>query len=302
METQELKRLVSSPRRLTLVAAMVVLFGGLSAGWATLGTQQRRWIFQAMPVPPASADELARMARSQNMESVWIEHVSASAGRPIRLHAVYAPNTDTSAPLMLFLHGARQNLARSVFRVEQMRDLGFSVLAIDYRGFGASTDELPSEIGVVEDALAGWRWLGERHPGRPRYVFGHSLGGAVAVQLAAGLAEAPAAEAPTGVIVEGTFTSIRDMFGTFKFGWLPISMLITERFDSLATVPRIKAPLLIVHGSEDSVVPSRFGQMLYEHATATKRFILVDGGTHSTTSWRGAEQYRSALREFFGLS
>lgn len=304
---------VVAPRRLPLevlanrrvglgAAALLLLFGGLSAGWATLGTQQRKWIFQAMPVPPASADELARLARAQDMESVWIEHTSASAGRPIRLHAVYAPNADADAPVLLFLHGARQNLGRSAFRVEQMRELGFSVVAIDYRGFGASTDELPSEAGVVEDAEAAWRWLGARHPGRPRYLFGHSLGGAVAVQLAARLAEAPAAEAPTGVIVEGTFTSIRDMFGTFKWGWLPISMLITERFDSLATVPRIKAPLLIVHGSQDSIVPSRFGEMLYEHATATKRFVLVDGGTHSTTSWRGAEQYRTALREFFGLS
>ena len=302
MEAEVAKRYVSTPRRLTLVAAMVVLFGGLSAGWATLGTQQRKWIFQAMPVPPASADELARLARSQDMESVWIDHVSESAGRPIRLHAVFAPNADAHAPLLLFLHGARQNLGRSAFRVEQMRDLGFSVLAIDYRGFGASTDELPSEAGVIEDAAAAWRWLGERHPARPRFVFGHSLGGAIAVQLAAALADAPPEQAPTGVIVEGTFTSIRDMFGTFKWGWLPISMLITERFDSLATVPRIKAPLLIVHGSEDSVVPWRFGQMLYERATATKRFVLVDGGTHSTTSWRGAEQYRVALREFFGLS
>jgi len=302
MEAQDLKRLVSSPRRLVLAAAMLAVFGGLSAGWATLGTQQRKWIFQAMPVPPASADDLAKLARSQEMESVWIEHVSASAGRPIRLHAVYAPNDSAGAPLLLFLHGARQNLGRSVFRVEQMRDLGFSVLAIDYRGFGASTDELPSEAGVVEDAAAAWRWLGERHPDRPRYVFGHSLGGAVAVQLAAALADAPPAEAPNGVIVEGTFTSIRDMFGTFKWGWLPISMLITERFDSLATVPRIKAPLLVVHGSEDSIVPSRFGEMLYERATAAKRFVLVDGGTHSTTSWRGADQYRAALREFFGLA
>jgi len=301
MEAEVAKRYVSTPRRLTLVAAMVVLFGGLSAGWATLGSQQRKWIFQAMPVPPASSDELARLARTQDMESVWIEHESIAAGRPIRLHAVFAPNADAQAPLLLFLHGARQNLGRSAFRVEQLRDLGFSVLAIDYRGFGASSDELPSETGVIEDAAAAWRWLGERHPGKPRYVFGHSLGGAIAVQLAAALAEAPVAEAPKGVIVEGTFTSIRDMFGTFRFGWLPISMLITERFDSLATVPRIKAPLLIVHGSNDSIVPSRFGQLLYEHATAAKRFVLVDGGTHSTTSWRGAEQYRAALREFFGL-
>jgi uncharacterized protein len=302
LETARLTFRALPSRRVGLAAAMLLVFGGLSAGWATLGTQQRKWIFQAMPVPPASVEELAKVARSQQMESIWIEHESASAGRPIRLHAVYAPNDDASAPLMLFLHGARQNLGRSAFRVEQMRELGFSVLAIDYRGFGASTDELPSEAGVVEDAMAAWRWLGARDPERPRYVFGHSLGGAVAVQLAAALAEAAAGEAPSGVIVEGTFTSIRDMFGTFKWGWLPISMLITERFDSLATVPRIKAPLLVVHGSEDSIVPSRFGEMLYERATGAKRFVLVAGGTHSTTSWRGAEQYRAALREFFGLA
>jgi len=66
-------------------------------------------------------------------------------------------------------------------------------------------------------------------------------------------------------------------------------------------VPRIKSPLLIVHGSEDSLVPSRFGQKLYERATAAKRFVLIEGGTHSTTTWRGAEQYRAALREFFGV-
>jgi len=66
-------------------------------------------------------------------------------------------------------------------------------------------------------------------------------------------------------------------------------------------VPRIKAPLLVVHGSDDSLVPSRFGRLLYERATAAKRFLLIEGGTHTTTSWRGAEQYRAALREFFGL-
>ena len=87
--------------------------------------------------------------------------------------------------MLLYLHGARRDVGRSAFRVEQMRELGFSVLAVDYRGFGYSTDELPSETGVVEDAEAAWRWLAEHRPRRPRYVFGHSLGGAIAVQLAA---------------------------------------------------------------------------------------------------------------------
>jgi len=288
-------------RRRGWIALVAVSATALAAGYAGLETQQRKWIFQAARAPEATPAELEQAARAGGMESVWIEHVSASADAPIRLHALWAGHADPSAPVLLFLHGARRDIGRSAFRVEQMRELGFSVLAVDYRGFGNSTDELPSEAGVVEDAEAAWRWLGEHRPGRPRYVFGHSLGGAIAVQLAARLAESAPAEAPAGVIVEGTFTSIGDMFATFKWGWLPISMLITERFDSLAAVPRLKSPLMVVHGSDDALVPSRFGQRLYEQATGAKRFVLIEGGTHSTTTWRGAEQYRAALREFFGV-
>jgi len=288
-------------RRRGWIALAAVSATALSVGYASLESQQRRWIFQASRAPQSTSAELEQAARAGGMESLWIEHESASAGVPIRLHALWAGHPDPRAPVLLYLHGARRDIARSTFRVEQLRELGFSVLAVDYRGFGNSSDELPSETGVIEDAEAAWRWLAEHRPGRPRYVFGHSLGGAIAVQLAARLAERTPAEKPDGVIVEGTFTSIGDMFGTFKWGWLPISMLITERFDSLAAVPRIKSPLMIVHGSDDALVPSRFGQKLYEQATVAKRFVLIEGGTHSTTTWRGAEQYRAALREFFGL-
>ena len=103
------------------------------------------------------------------------------------------------------------------------------------------------------------------------------------------------------MILEGTFTSIDELFRTLRWGWLPVTMLISERFDSLAAMPKIKAPVLVVHGSEDSLVPSRFGRALYERATAPKRFVLVDGGTHYSTNGRGSEQYRQALRELFGL-
>jgi alpha-beta hydrolase superfamily lysophospholipase len=288
-------------RRRGWIALAAVSATALSVGYANLESQQRRWIFQASRAPQSTPAELERAARAGGMESLWIEHESASAGVPIRLHALWAGHPDARAPVLLYLHGARRDIARSTFRVEQLRELGFSVLAVDYRGFGNSTDELPSETGVVEDAEAAWRWLAEHRPGAPRFVFGHSLGGAIAVQLAARLAERTPAETPAGVIVEGTFTSIGDMFGTFKWGWLPVSMLITERFDSLAAMPRVTSPLLIVHGSDDSLVPSRFGQRLYEQATAAKRFVLIEGGTHSTTTWRGAEQYRAALREFFGI-
>jgi pimeloyl-ACP methyl ester carboxylesterase len=286
------------PRRWLVVG---VAAAALAAGCDSLETQQRKWIFQPVQAPAASAEELARFASARGMRDVWIEHVSPSSGRTIRLHSLWAENADPAAPVLLYLHGARRDVGRNTYRVEQIRGLGFSVLAVDYRGFGNSTDELPSQAGVVEDAAAAWQWLERHRPDRARYLYGHSLGGAVAVQLAAGLDGEPAATRPDGVIVEGTFTSIGELFQTFKWGWLPLTPLITERFDSLAAVPMIKSRLLVVHGSDDSLVPSRLARALYDRATAPKRFLLVEGGTHWSTSWRGADQYRAVLQEFFGL-
>jgi len=289
-------------RRRGVIGLGAIAATALSVGYASLQTQQRRWIFQATPTPaPLLEDASDGVPHGNGMTNVWIDHVSSFSGQAIRLHALWAPNADAQAPILLYLHGARRDLAGSAFRIEQLREFGFSVLAIDYRGFGYSTNELPSETGVLEDAAAAWRWLGKHHADRPRYLYGHSLGGAIGVQLAAKLAEGPASDAPKGVILENTFTSIGELFSTFRWGWLPISMLITQRFDSLSTVPRIKAPLLIVHGSADGLVPYRFGQALYEKATVAKRFLLVEGGNHTNTTWRGREQVRSALHEFFGV-
>ena len=288
-------------RRL-LAAALAA--GALLGGCTTLELQQRKWIFRAVPAATSTPAELAQFAQSHGMEDAWIEHRSKVSDRLIRLHALWAPHEAADSPVLLYLHGARRDVGANVYRVNHLRDLGFSVLAVDYRGFGNSTDELPSEQGAVEDADAAWRWLVERHPDRDRYLFGYSLGGAVAVQLAAqlGSTRENGAALPKGVMLEATFTSMKDMFQTLRWGWLPITPLITERFDSLDVIDRIKAPLLVVHGSEDRFVPARFGQALYERAGAVKkRFLLVEGGTHYSTIGRGDDQYREALRELFGL-
>ena len=279
-------------RRAALVCA-ALLGTGLFAGCASLDEQQRKWIFQASALPAPPPDRMAE--RSDGLTDVWIEHTSRTSGAKLRLHALWAAADDPQAPLLLYLHGARRNVEGSSFRIRQMRDLGFAVLAVDYRGFGLSTDELPSEAAVVEDARAAWDWLEREHPGRPRFIFGHSLGGAIAVQLASQTPD------ERGLIVEGSFTSVADVFRTFKWGWLPITPLITQRFDSVTAIANVGSPVLVVHGGRDGLITPALGRALYERAAEPKRFVLVEDGTHYSTNRVGQAQYREALRDLFGL-
>ena len=270
-------------------ASLGLLSAVFLAGCASLEAQQRKWIF--MP----SQSQGWYSGRTEGMDDVWIEHQSKESGKPVKLHALWLAHPSPDAPVMLYLHGARRNVAGSAFRIRQMQELGFSVLAVDYRGFGQSTDELPSEAMVYEDARAAWAFLSRAHPGADRYIFGHSLGGAIAVHLASEVADSK------GLIVEGTFTSIPDVFQTFKWGWLPITPLITQRFESAAKIGRVKTPVLVVHGSGDALIRPELGRALFEHAVAPKRFVLVEGGTHYSTNGIGRNQYRAALKDLFGL-
>ena len=198
--------------------------------------------------------------------------------------------------MLLYLHGARWNVTGSAMRIRRMQELGFSVLAIDYRGFGKSTQDLPSESMAAEDARAAWDWLAAQHPKAQRYIFGHSLGGAIAIDLAAQVSD------ERGVMVEGTFTSIPDVASTMKWGWLPLGPLITQRFDSDCKVTRIGSPLLVVHGSEDRLILPALGRKLYEAARGPKEFVLVQGGSHHNTNSVGQPQYRAAIARLFSLA
>lgn len=279
-----------------MTRALALLFAALAllAGCATLDEKQREWIFQ-----PSDRSWAGGVAAAQGMEEVWIDFDSPKTGKPVRLHGLWAAHDDfarrADAPILLYLHGARFNVIGSAFRARRMEDLGFSVLAIDYRGFGKSTQELPSETTAYEDARAAWDWLGRQYPGRPRYIFGHSLGGAIAIELAAQVND------EAGTVVEGTFTSIPDVVSTFKWGWLPVSLFITQRFEAVKRVPAIGSPLLVVHGGEDRLIQPELGRRLYEAAIGHKAFVLVDGGSHHNTNSVGQAQYRAALADLFGL-
>jgi uncharacterized protein len=283
-----------SPRRVIAGALLVLLGLGLQMGCTSLDEHQRGWIFQ-----PGDRTWGGGLAAAQGMEDVWIDYdsrlVEGQPAEPVKLHGLWLPQADASAPVLLYLHGARYDVRGSAPRMRRMHELGFSVLGIDYRGFGRSTKGLPSEQMAAEDAHAAWSWLVTQHPQARRFIFGHSLGGAIAVQLATEVSD------ETGLIVEGSFTSIADVVSTFRWGWLPVSPFITQRFDAVSRVAEVGSPLLVVHGSDDSLIPPMLGQGLYDRAREPKRFVLVEGGSHHSTNAVGQRQYRQALSEMFGL-
>lgn len=270
-----------------LLAALAAL---VLAGCATLDERQRAWIFQ-----PGDRVWRGAQAAADGLDDVWIDFRSAATGQPVRLHGLWLPQASADAPVLLFLHGARYDVRGSAHRMRRMHALGFSVLGVDYRGFGRSTDVLPSETLAYEDARAAWDWLAAQHPQRARYLFGHSLGGAIAVHLATEVGDA------RGLIVEGGFTSIPDVVGSFKWGWLPVGPLITQRFEAGERIGRLRVPLLVVHGSRDTLIPAELGRRLFERAPDPKRFVLVEGGSHHSTNALALPQYQAAMSELFGL-
>jgi len=277
--------------RSALAAVLAPLFAlAIGAGCSSFDEQQRKWVFQP------SKDTWGGAAATDGMQEVWIPFRSKEAGADVRLNALWLPRPEAGAPTLLYLHGARWDVRSSAGRMRRMHELGFSVLGIDYRGFGQSTDALPSEASALEDARAAWTWLAEQHPGTRRFVFGHSLGGAIAVDLASQIDDAD------GLLLEGTFTSIADVLRTFKWGWLPVGALLTQRFDAAERIGSVRTPVLVVHGSNDSLIRPELGRALYERISAPKRFVLVEGGSHHNTNSVGQPLYRAAITELFGFT
>jgi len=223
------------------------------------------------------------------------EHYVTVNGGDHKVHGWWLPAEDPKAPVVLYLHGARWNLTGSVTRIERWKQLGFSVFAVDYRGFGKSTEIAPTEAYAYEDAEAAFDYLDKVAPGRKRIIVGHSLGGAIGAELAR---RRPQAD---GLVLEATFTSVQDMIAESAFGFLPVSLILTQRFDTLSKVGEIRMPVLVTHGTRDSVVPFHMGEKLYERIQAPKKFIKVEGAGHHNLSGVAFEEYRTALRELFGV-
>ena len=208
------------------------------------------------------------------------------------LNAWYFPANvpGDSTPTVLFCHENAGNISYSLETVRLFLELGANVLVFDYRGYGRS-DGRPSEQNVYEDAQAAWRWLvavRQTAPGNI-FIFGRSLGGAVAIDLATRVNCA-------GVILESTFTSALDM-GRKLYPFVPIRLVSRFSFDSLSKISRVSCPVMVAHSRADEMIPYAMGKALYEAARSEKLFVALTG-YHNDLLSLDSDLYRNALRGF----
>lgn len=179
------------------------------------------------------------------------------------------------APAVVFFHGNGENLEtmRMSGLYADLDRLGIAYLAVDYPGYGNSGGS-PSESSLVEAALGGFDELGRRFPGRRRVVCGWSLGAAVAVQLAG-----QRTEELEGLMLLSAWTDLPALAGQHFPGWM-VSLLLRERYDSLAVAPRLSDPVLVIHGSQDRIIPVEHGRRLAEALPAAS-YLEVPGAGHN---------------------
>ncbi len=278
------------------LAAATLAVGLFATGCASLEEKEREWTFRVV-----KGEAGWYSGTPSSVQDVYLQ--VGDVGKPQRIHAWWWPAADATAPVVYFLHGVRWNLTGQVRRLERLHDLGFSVFAIDYRGFGRSDGTLPSEQMTYEDAEAGWKWLVAKVPDASRrFIYGHSLGGAVAIDLAARLAaQDKGTPQAHGLIVESTFTSLPDIAAELSWSWLPTRLIMSQRFDSIDKVKTIDLPVLFVHGTGDRYVPAKFSQALYEAAPNPKKLLLIENGGHNNAMWLAETEYRHEVSEFFAL-
>jgi len=220
-------------------------------------------------------------------EDAWFRSADGT-----QLHGWYVPH-DQPLAVVLFCHGNGGNITHRCGVLRWLHEQAkASVLAFDYRGYGRSEGS-PTEVGVLADARAARAWLAQHAGVDPEeiVVMGESLGGAVAVDLAA-------RDGARALVLESTFSSIPDVASHY-YPWLPVRLMIHTRMDSAGIIGPYQGPLLQSHGKNDSVVPYSLGRRLFDAAQEPKQLITFTDLDHNDP--RPSSYYTTLCKFFEGL-
>ena len=212
--------------------------------------------------PPPPLEEVALELPSRVAVSAWARPASGT--------------DEEGTPAVLFFHGNGENLEtmRWAGLYDQLAGLGVHSLAVDYPGYGRSAGS-PSEAGLTASGEAGLAWLADRHPGAPKIVLGWSLGAAVAVQVAARHRDEIA-----GLALLSAWEDLESLASTF-FPKFLVGVALADRYDSKARAPEIAAPVLMIHGEADTIIPIAHGRRLHRALPAGTRFVAVPRTGHN---------------------
>jgi len=205
--------------------------------------------------------------------------------------APHSPTTSQASPItILFFHGNAGNISHRFEKLAVLRELGADTFMIDYRGYGRSAGA-PNEPGTYADAQAAYEYVTKTLNREPRTLvaYGESLGSAIAVDLAA-------RRTVGAVVIEEPFTSIADV-GQKMFPFLPVRLLVRNKYDTLGKIGRINTPLLIFHSRDDEYFPMRHAERLLAAAREPKQLVELRGN-HNDAFLVSADRYRTGLRSF----
>ncbi|MBC7942511.1 MAG: alpha/beta fold hydrolase, partial [Chitinophagaceae bacterium] len=272
---------------MTVLTLCLVLSGGLPVlgGCAWIGAHESRLALRPTPGRPANLPSDDQLFKPGDVR-FWVQIPATAAVNPAeadRLALWWLPHADPQAPTLLYLHGTFRNLYPNLPKINALREAGFSIVAVDYRGWGESTPIVPSEDSITADAWRAWVEVQRRQPEpRKRVIFGHSMGGAVAVRLASGLHGGNHPTPDYGALaLESTFTRLPDVAAAAGFWGRVAAFITTLEFDAVSRIKDIDVPVFMLHGAADNTVPVALGRRLRDAAPPGVRWVEVQGGTHS---------------------
>ena len=268
---------------------------GVPADFAGLRGGDERYFVN---LPPTGTGKAAANTNSGSQGSAQTAGTGAdpTLTAPQRVEIWWLPHASASAPTLLYFHGTFRNLFENVHKIDSLRAAGFSVLAVEYRGWGLSTPITPSERTILMDADVAWAELQRREPrAAQRVIYGHSMGSGVAVDLASRLR----AGADYGALVlESALSSFSDVAREAGVLASLLSLANNERFASIEKISRVHVPLLMIHGSADTTIPVALGKKLFDAANPPKQWLVIEGGAHSDLDAIGKAQYQASLQDF----
>lgn len=246
---------------------MALLAYGALAAALYLG--QRRMMYR----PP---ETVARTPESMGFPEASNVRIRTADGQ--QLVCWFAPPRE-GRPLVIFFHGNAELISWRVKRFKALTEDGDGLLAVSFRGYAGSTGT-PTEAGLISDGEAAYRFAAARYPSNRIALWGYSLGTGVAVRVAA-------AHPVAKLVLEAPYTSALDV-AEAHYPFVPARWLMLDRFLSMDHIRDVRAPLLVLHGDRDRVVPSALGKKLFDAANEPKRFVRFPEGSHVNLDDYGA--------------